>query len=163
MKRARWVLSSAVIVLLASCAQVDTPETALERQAMPTFEAAIWADGELWATTAVTRIPPPNANNPQSFDALYVITNSNDPDGQLPVSEAAPGNPRYNGGRWFTHTATWTEAGFEAHGTVPVLESYDDVMLHHGLGHLEITPGSPEGPSAPPDYFECPLLPVRTG
>jgi hypothetical protein len=90
-----------------------------------------------------------------------VVTNSNHPDGQLPVAEAAPGNPDYNGGRWATHTATWTQAGFNVHGTVPILESYDDVMLHQSLGHLEITLGSPGGPGAPPHYFECPLLPVK--
>jgi hypothetical protein len=55
----------------------------------------------------------------------------------------------------------WTPAGFDAHGTVPVLKSYEDVMLHAGLGHLEIMPGSPGGDNAPPDYFECPLLPVK--
>lgn len=159
MKHARWILSSVLIVLLAACAQVDTPEADLANQAMPTFEAAIWGDGELWATTAVTRIPAPKANNPQSFDALYVITNSNNQEGQVPVSEAAPGNPLYNGGRWFTHTATWTQAGFDAHGTVPILTSRDDVMLHAGLGHLEVTEGPPAG--GPPAYFECPLLPVR--
>ena len=27
----------------------------------------------------------------QSFDKLFVITNSNNPDGQMPVAEAAPG------------------------------------------------------------------------
>jgi hypothetical protein len=65
----------------------------------------------------------------------------------------------YNGGRWYTHTVEWTEAGFEAHGTVPILKSYDEVMLHADLGHLEITPGSfPEGP---PEFFSCPLLPVK--
>lgn len=57
---------------------------------------------------------------------------------------------------------TWTQAGFDAHGTVPLLKSYDDVMLHYGLEHLAITAGSLGGPGAPPDYFECPLLPDKT-
>lgn len=77
----------------------------------------------------------------------------------MPVAEAAPGNPNYNGGRWFTHTVEWTQAGFDAHGTVPVLKSYGEVMLHYQLGHLTITPGSPDG--GPPPYFGCPLLPVK--
>lgn len=161
MNHARWILSSVLLVLLAACAQVDAPDAELTSQATPSFDAALWADGELWATTAVTRIPSPRGNDRQSFDALYVITNSNHPGGQLPVAEAAPRNPLFNGGRWFTHTVTWTPAGFDAHGTVPILTSRADVLLHAGLGHLEITEGSP--PDGPPAYFECPLLPVKNG
>lgn len=125
----------------------------------PTFEPAIWGDGQLWSTQGVTVLPAPNEHNRQSFDKLFVVTNSNAPGGQRPVSEAAPRNPHYNGGRWFTHTVDWTEEGFLAHGYVPVLKSYDDILLHEGLGHLVITPGSFEG--GPPRYFECPLLPVK--
>jgi len=80
--------------------------------------------------------------------------------GQLPVAEAAPGNPDYNGGRWFTHTVEWTQDGFDAHGTVPVLTSYEELVIHYILGHLEITQGPPDG-GPPPPYFECPLLPVK--
>jgi hypothetical protein len=90
---------------------------------------------------------------------LYVIINSNNTMGQLPVGEAAPGNPNYNGGRWFTHTVEWTEAGFDAHGDVPVLTSEVDIEEHEDLGHLVITPGS--FPNGPPVYFQCPLLPVK--
>ncbi len=116
----------------------------------PTFEPAIWGDGQLWATKGVTELPAPNDNNSQSFDKLFVITNFD----QLPVSEAAPGNPDYNGGRWFTHTVTWDNPdGAE------LLTSYADIMDH--LDDLTITSGSPGGPGAPPDYFECPLLPVK--
>lgn len=124
----------------------------------PTFEAALYGDGEVWGTKGAAALPAPK-NNLQSFDKLFVITNSNNPDAQLPVAEAAPGNPEFNGGRWFTHTVEWTQAGFDAHGVVPILKSYDDVMLHASLGHLAITPGSFEG--GPPAYFECPMLPVK--
>jgi hypothetical protein len=94
----------------------------------------------------------------QSYDKLYVITNSNNPGMQLPVGEAAPGNADYNGGRWWTHTVSWTQDGFDDHGTVPILKSLDDIMTHESLGHLEIAPGSP--PGGPPEYFSCPLLPT---
>ncbi len=124
----------------------------------PNFTPQLWGDGELWGTKGVAALPAPNGHNDQSFDKLFVIINSNNPEGQLPVAEAAPGNPNYNGGRWFTHTVEWTQAGFNAHGTVPVLTSYEEVMHHYNLGHLDITPGSP---GSPPDYFECPLLPVK--
>ena len=125
----------------------------------PNFMPSLYGDGEVWGTKATTTLPAPNRSNRQSFDNLYVITNSNNPQGQLPVSEAAPGNPEYNGGRWFTHTVEWTAEGFMAHGIVPVLTSDDDVALHESLGHLVVTPGS--FPNGPPVYFQCPLLPTK--
>jgi hypothetical protein len=135
--------------------------TASANPGQPNFGPALYGDGEVWGTKGAAALPAPNGKNDQSFDKLYVITNSNNPGDQFPVAEAAPGNPDFNGGRWFTHTVEWTAQGFADHGTVPVLKSYDDIMLHAGLGHLEITVGSPGGPGAPPDYFECPMLPVK--
>ena len=123
----------------------------------PNFSAALYADGEVWGTKGTTDLPPPNEHNLQSFDKLFMITNG--APGQLPVAEAAPGNPQYNGGRWFTHIVTWTEAGMDAHDPLPVLMSYDDIMLHYDLGHLYVAPGSPGG--GPATYFQCPLLPVK--
>ncbi len=128
----------------------------------PNFSPAIWGDGQLWGTKAVTVLPTPNPNaqNSKSFDSLFVFVNSNNPSPQLPISEAAPGNPAYNGGRWFTHAVEWTEAGFAAHGgVVPILTSYQEIQLHAELGHLAIAAGSPLG--GPPLYFLCPLLPVK--
>ena len=125
----------------------------------PNFSPSVYGDGEVWGTKGAAALPAPNDNNMQSFDKLLVITNSNNPAGQLPVAEAAPGNPMYNGGRWYTHTVMWTDAGFAAHGTVPLLTSYADVMFHYSLGHLSITPGTFAG--GPPAFFECPLLPVK--
>jgi hypothetical protein len=129
--------------------------------AAPSFGANLYADGQTFGTKGTTGLPAPTADNVQSFDVLYVFTNSNNPAGQLAVAEAAPGNPAYNGGRWFTHTVEWTEAGFLAHGIVPVLTSADEVHYHEQLGHLVITPGS--FPDGPPVYFQCPLLPDKTG
>jgi hypothetical protein len=150
---------SLTMLVLALALVFAVPAYALPGK--PDFSAGLYGDGKEWGTKGAALIPAPNDNNMQSFDKLFVITNSNNPMGQLPVSEAAPGNPDFNGGRWFTHTAEWTQAGFDAHGTVPVLKSYDEVMLHYDLGHLTITPGSPGGEGAPPDYFECPMLPVK--
>ncbi len=134
--------------------------TASANPGKPSFGPELYGDGEVWGTKGAAAIPAPNGEkNLQSFDKLFVITNSNNPGDQLPVAEAAPGNPDYNGGRWFTHTVMWTEEGFEDHGIVPILKSYDDIMLHAGLGHLTITAGSP--PGGPPAYFECPMLPVK--
>jgi hypothetical protein len=145
------MLSCVLLLTAAVVAQADPGK--------PNFMPALWGDGEVWGTKGTTTLPAPNHHNLQSFDNLYVITNSNAPQGQLPVSEAAPGNPNYNGGRWFTHTVEWTEDGFLAHGIVPVLMSEDDIDLHESMGHLMITPGS--FPGGPPVYFQCPLLPVK--
>lgn len=125
----------------------------------PDFGPHIYADGKAWGTKVTTQLPAPNESMRHSFDPFFVVTNSNNPETQLPVGEAAPGNPAYNGGRWFTHTVEWTEAGFLAHGIVPILKSYEAIQLHRSLGHLVITPGS--FPMGPPVYFQCPLLPVK--
>lgn len=132
---------------------------ALAGSGKPDFGPGLWADGQVWGTKATTAIPAPNEHNEQSFDGLFVIINSNNPDGQLPVGEAAPGNVKYNGGRWETYTVWWTELGFSDHGTVPVITSYADLLVHYMLGHVDIEEGSPEG--GPPPYFQCPLLPVK--
>ena len=137
----------------------STTLSAFANPGQPNFMPARYGDGEVWGTKGTTTLPAPNEHNRQSFDVLYVITNSNNPQGQLPVSEAAPGNPNYNGGRWFTHTVDWTDAGFIAHGTVPVLKSLEDIEHHLSLGHVVITQGS--FPGGPPRYFQCPLLPVK--
>jgi len=128
----------------------------------PSFSGNLWGDGVLWGTKSTTALPTPTSErNLHSFDKLFIITNSNNPDGQKPVSEAAPGNPDYNGGRWYTHTVVWTDLAFEQMGIVPVLTSYDDLMLHETMEHLMIVPGSPEG--GPMPFFQCPLLPVKHG
>jgi hypothetical protein len=150
----RKLLSHGIYTIL-----IFTSLSAFANPGQPNFMPSVYGDGEVWGTKGTTTLPAPNENNRQSFDVLYVITNSNNPQNQLPVSEAAPGNPSYNGGRWFTHTVEWTAAGFQDHGIVPVLTSLSDIELHHSLGHLVITPGS--FPNGPPVYFQCPLLPVK--
>ncbi len=121
----------------------------------PNFMPAIYGDGEVWGTKGTTPLPAPNAKNLQSFDNLYVFTNANDPDAvQLPVSEAAPGNPKYNGGRWSVQLVTWTAAGFMAYGGyAPILTSEEAILYNQHAGYLEIESGH--------NYFQCPLLPVK--
>lgn len=117
----------------------------------PNFSEQVYADGVAWGTKGLSTLPAPNDHNDQSFDKLFVFTNGSA--GQLPVAEAAPGNKAFNGGRWAVYFATWTDEGFDAHGTPPVLTSYEDIMFHKGLGHLATGPAN--------TYFECPLLPVK--
>ena len=123
----------------------------------PNFGPAIYADGEVFGTKGVAALPAPSDSNVDSYDKLFAFTNG--AAGQLAVAEAAPGNPDFNGGRWFTHTVTWTEAGLEAHGGPVLLTSYADIQFHEGLGHLTVAAGS--FPGGPQPYFLCPLLPVH--
>jgi hypothetical protein len=132
---------------------------ALAGPGAPDFGPHIYGDGVAWGTKVTAELPAPAEQMMGSFDKLFVITNSNNPMPQLPVAEAAPGNPMYNGGRWYTHHVEWTQEGLDHHGTVPILMSYDDIMLHYDLGHLMITPGT--FPGGPPAFFSCPLLPVK--
>jgi len=122
----------------------------------PNFGPAIYGDGEVWGTKGLGELPAPNGHNNQSCDKLFIFVNG--APGQLAVSEAAPGNPAFNGGRWSAQTVLWTAAGMAAHNPLPVLTSYTDIQLHYNLGHLAIAPGNPGGG---PSYFECPLLPIH--
>ena len=145
--------TSLLIVVVVLLALVSALPAAAGK---PNFSPAIYADGEAWGTKGLATLPQPNANMLQSFDKIFVFTNASD--AQLPVAEAAPGNPDYNGGRWFTHTAEWTEEAFN--GYVPVLKSAAEVEHYADMGLLIITPGSfPGGPNV---YFQCPLLPDKS-
>lgn len=146
-----------IITLVLALALVLTVP-AFANPGKPGFAPGVYGDGRAWGTKGAAALPPPNGSNLQSYDRLFVFTNGSE--GQLPIAEAAPGNPRYNGGRWFTQTVSWTAAGIADHGgNPPVLKSYAEVAFHAGLGHLTIAAGSPAG--GPPDFFECPLLPVK--
>ena len=124
--------------------------------AAPNFGPAIYGDGEVWGTKGLNELPAPNGHNNQSFDKLFIFVNG--AAGQLPVSEAAPRNPAFNGGRWSAQTVLWTEEGLAANNPLPVLKSYADIQVYESLGHLAIVHGHPLGG---PDYFECPLLPIH--
>jgi len=113
--------------------------------AKPNFEAGFWGDDERWGTTALSVLPEPN--NKDSLDKLFFI-----PD-QAPLSEAAPGNPAYNGGRWWSHTVTVNDAGM----IDSPITSYDELKALEMAGAVTIT----EGEEGHPDFFECPLLPYR--
>lgn len=115
----------------------------------PNFNPAIYADGEAWGTKGTASLPAPTDNTEQSFDKLFRFTNG--VEGQLPVAEAAPGNPDYNGGRWHAYSVTWNN---EADAVL--LTSYADIIAH--ASELAITPGALDDPA---NFFQCPLLPVK--
>ncbi|NCF69610.1 MAG: hypothetical protein GWP61_26980 [Chloroflexi bacterium] len=137
-----------VLVMLVLTFILAAAVTAYADPGKPNFSAGVYADGEAWGTKRTTDLPAPNGKNEQSFDKIFVFTNG--AEGQLPVGEAAPGNPMYNGGRWWVHTATWID---DLPHDKFVLTSYEEVMFHYELGHIIIADAEV--------YFQCPLLPVK--
>jgi hypothetical protein len=111
----------------------------------PNFGPAIYADGEAWGTKGTTNLPAPNDLNRQSFDGLFKFTNG--AEGQLPVAEAAPGNPAYNGGRWIEYNVTWV-------GTPELVTSYAQLHALKLAGLVTIIETG--------NYFQCPLLPAKS-
>lgn len=162
----RQVLRTGAVLSGTALLGLTAMDSAAAASGKPDFSSRLWGDGEQWGTKVTGVINHPNE---QSLDKFYVITNpitGELPGGTLPVSEAAPGNPEYNGGRWWTHTVEWTQAGINAHGSPPPLltrygpaDDPESIQFHMDLGHLTISEGSPSG--GPPDFFRCPLLPVQ--
>jgi hypothetical protein len=110
----------------------------------PAFSPQIYADGVAWGTKGNGPLPAPNEDNRQSFDGLYKFTNG--VDGQLPVAEAAPMNPAYNGGRWIEYFVTFT-------GTPELVKSYSHLSALEDAGLVTIVETG--------NYFQCPLLPTK--
>ena len=118
--------------------------------------AAVWANHALYdvvLTDTAFKSPPP-----QSTDVIFNFAGSG-LSGQRSVSESAPGDRGYNGGRWVVMAVTFTELGMSIHdpdgdGAANFeLTNAEDVLHHAELGHLLIEPTG--------IYFECPLLPRR--
>jgi len=126
--------------------------------AAPAIRAAqaVWANDALYdvvVTDTNFRSPPGH-----SLDVLFNFGMSG-LTGQRSVSESAPGDPDYNGGRWAVTPVEFTELGKMIHdpdgdGQVDFELTNAEQVLHHAeIGHLIIHP--------PVRYFECPLLPRR--
>lgn len=103
----------------------------------------IWAHGELFRSIVTSATFSGDQGN---FDALYVLSAPYTFAGSYHhLSESAPGDQDYNGGRWEVfHLKSGVDAG-----------KYDDV-------------NSTDDPNFDPDdwmsthvYFECPMLPQR--
>jgi hypothetical protein len=126
---------------------VGASATGAATAAKPNFGAGFWGDDERWGTKAVTTLPEPR--NTDSLDKLFFIVHD---DQDAPLSEAAPGNPNYNGGRWWSHTVTVDDADAI---DFPIT-SYAELMALPA-GAVTIT----EGEANHPDFFACPLLPYK--
>ena len=121
-------------------------------------QAAIWVDGRLYdvVLTDTDFKPPPD----QATDLIFNFMDSG-LSGQRSVAEAAPGDPDYNGGRWTVMAVSFTDAGrlrFDPDGDGMVnLELMNaEAVLQSAAAGLVIIEETGV-------YFECPLLPRRTG
>lgn len=96
----------------------------------------IWANDELWNTVVLGAL---HGNAPaHTLDAFYMIP------GQNPVSEAAPGDADYNGGRWLPTMLSWVGPGAQ-----PLFTDGEDVKSAIAGGSLVVVgTGNP---------FLCPL------
>lgn len=130
MKRTAASLSLALLALVLVAAPAGA-------KGSPIVDDAIWADGSLHGTILLGDLP--YRDNAHSFDQLFMVP------GQAPVSEAAPGNPGYNGGRWLPTPVTWNTDPY-------LLTSYAEVMAAVAAGHISL--GSPMTDAA----FLCPLI-----
>ena len=116
-------------------------------------EDALWAGGTTWDTV----LTPTAFKNPphHSVDLLFDFSMSG-LTGQRSVSESYPGQPDYNGGRWWVQMVVFTAEGIAAldvdgDGVIDVeLTSAEEVLNQMTLGHLLIFETA--------TYFECPLL-----
>ena len=98
-----------------------------------------WVDCELYDGVVPTTSLKPNAD---SFDQLY-MGGSGFRDGAPLISDAAPGDRDYNGGRWHLNTL---KASVDS-------DKYADAC---GVEDLDLSDFD-----ATDVYFECPLLPRR--
>lgn len=156
MKRSFPVKTNSLLVFtllcLATCALAPSALAAAAGHA----RGAIWADDQLFdviLTDTSFKSPPL-----QSTDVLFNFANSG-LTGQRSVSESAPGDPDYNGGRWAVMAVTFTPAGKSAldaddNGMVDSeFTNAAEVLDAADMGYVSI--------QATGIYFECPLLPRR--
>jgi hypothetical protein len=149
-------MKSKVFIIILTMAIVGTAAGLANAGGAVRASGAIWAHGELYDTviTPTTFVAPPE----HSTDILYNFGMSGLA-GQRSVSESAPGDTDFNGGRWDVQMVVFTPQGVEAHdpdgdGIVNYeLTDAGEVLDDEALGHIIINEAN--------FYFECPLLPRR--
>lgn len=117
----------------------------------------VYANDELWRTNVVRVLD----DRPDPEDKLYFLHDENGPivanpdarDDQLSpfVSESAPGDRDWNGGKWTTFSALVTDVEKFNDEDAP-LTNAGDVL---DADYIDVTMGNPG--FGPPDYFICPL------
>ena len=134
----------AVYLLLSTLLVAAVASPALGR-ANPKPFGMVYAATETYRTFGVPANVPDGTGN----DNIAAFTNG--VAGQLSVSEVAPGEPGYNGGRWAVHTATWT-----ADATPVLITDWETLQAFVAAGDVVLT-------RMPADDFRCPLLPGNSG
>lgn len=114
-------------------------------------EELIWANGKIYDTVvsgSTFKSPPAH-----SVDLFFNFGMSG-LTGQRPVSDAAPGDKEYNGGRWWVQLVIFTDQGKAALGAggaiISELTSADEILDQEAMGNLTIMPTN--------NYFSCPLV-----
>lgn len=98
----------------------------------------IYANDELFTGVNAPRDLPDQGK----FDTIYVLGN-----GLAAVSDAGPGDPDYNGGRWEVRFVTWN--------TIAPTQFTNDEQVEAAAAAGQITIGDVAR------RFECPLVPMR--
>ena len=128
----KGIVAASLVAVLAFAFLANVASAAPARA-----EIRAYANDRLWASFAG---PDFKSAPGVSVDKIYVLVG----EGLLPVAEASPGDPEYNGGRWEVHMVTFT-------GLSPTQFTNDEDLLYHAsLGHLAI--------GGVVKYFECPLF-----
>jgi len=153
-KKTQTFTNLALSLGVATCALVIGGTTSLFAGRATVVASAIWAHDHLYGTAATDtsfKSPPENTT-----DIIFSFAGSG-LDGQRSVSEAAPGDRDYNGGRWNVMSVAYTEAGLaffdeDNDGTVDFeLTNAEDVLEAAEMGLITITKAN--------FYFSCPLRP----
>ena len=145
----RLSVLGAVLALLASIALAATSQAFASPPARPT----VWVDGVRYnaiipfspnGTVQFSNVPDavaPSVADLETTDDLYMVTSNM----VTPlVSDAAPGDSEYNGGRWLPRMVMPI-----GDGPGMELTSEEDIISAANAGLVTI--------SAPGDVFECPI------
>lgn len=144
-----------VTAVLAGVCLLAIISTAAMAERATRVEDAIWAHDVIYSTI----LTPTSFNLPplHSTDTLYNFMMSG-LEGQRSISESAPGDRNYNGGRWSVKIVTFTDAGKKLHD--PDRDGLVDFELTNAQQVLD---GYPQYYNIMDTqiYFECPLLRSR--
>jgi hypothetical protein len=138
MKRLIPIAIAAMLAVMIAAPASAAPHANHGRS--PIVSGAIWADGTLLGTRPLGSLP--FNDNEQAFDHLYMIN------GQAAVSEAGPGNPAYNGGRWIPTPVT----KMMSFPSDTVITSYAELLDAQEQGWVVIGDGDTS------NTFLCPLI-----
>jgi hypothetical protein len=106
--------------------------------AAPRTFGQLYHDGEVLRTFGVPAAVPHGGRDP-----LFVFTNG--VDGQLSVTQFAPGDPGYHGGAWAVYQVTFT-------GKAYLITSDEAIQAAAAAGDITLTRAANQD-------FRCPVLP----